>query len=178
MATCQSATTATTTTATTATTTRIEDLYISHQSVLLTYLTRLVRDPELAEDVCQESFVKALRSWDTHAPTKNAVAWLYQIARNTAYDELRRRRRIHFSSLMEQHFPPRDEYALESSCGERELIQEALMQLPLVYRMTLLLHICGGYSVKEIARDLGCSYGTVKARLFRARLRFRHAYRG
>src|SRR5688572_4664933 len=64
----------------------IADLYDQYRSPLLNYLTRLMRDRETAEDLCQESFAKVLHHWTEHDPQKNTVAWLYRIATNTAFD--------------------------------------------------------------------------------------------
>src|SRR5436190_20037133 len=71
----------------------IADLYRRYQRPLLTYLTRIVRDRNTAEELCQDSFVKVLRHWRQRDQQQDVRAWLYRIATNTAYDELRRWRR-------------------------------------------------------------------------------------
>jgi RNA polymerase sigma-70 factor (ECF subfamily) len=156
----------------------IETLYEEYHRSVLAYLTRLVSDRETAEDLCQETFIKALRGWDQRDPNANATAWLYRIATNTAYDHLRRRRRIHFTPLMDTDFAPHSGPSMESRLDEQEPVQQALDQIPAMYRLPLVLHSCEGHSTQEIAKALGCSNSAVKTRLFRARERFRQVYQG
>jgi RNA polymerase sigma-70 factor, ECF subfamily len=153
----------------------VEHLYHEHRRPLLAYLVRLVDDREAAEDLCQETFLKALRSWARHDPAASPVAWLYRIATNTAYDHLRRRRRAILTPLVEV-----DVLADAHAAGldEGEGVRRALAELPARYRVPLLLHTCAGHSLQEIADALGCSHAAVKMRLLRARERFRQVYQG
>jgi RNA polymerase sigma-70 factor (ECF subfamily) len=153
-------------------------LYEEYQRPVLAYLTRLVSDPESAQDLCQETFVKALRAWEGRDPNASPIAWLYRIATNTAYDHLRRRRRIRFTPLVDTDQPPSGAHSMESRLDEEEPVRRALEELPPIYRMPLVLHSCEGRSTQEIAATLGCSNSAVKTRLFRARERFREVYRG
>lgn len=156
----------------------IERLYQSHYGALLAHLIRLVGDHMLAEDLCQETFLKALRGWEQQAAIANQTAWLYRIATNTAFDHLRRRRRFHFAPLYEC-----DSSADEA--GQAELIERrvdtqgpvrrALAQLPPESRR-LLLSSTAGHSTQELAAALECSDAAVRLRLFRARERFRKVY--
>lgn len=151
-------------------------LYEQYHQPILRYLERLCGSRELAEDLAQETFIKALRHWGQLAATEGAAAWLFRIARNTAYDDSRRRRArpgvpltdIHLDTLAGQ----REELAVE----ELELIQAALSQLSERYRQALLLHSYAGYSIDAIAAELGWKVGTVKSRLARARAQFRRHY--
>src|SRR5262245_33967369 len=79
----------------------VEMLYMSYHAAVLAYLSRLVDDRATAEDLCQETFLKVLRVWDSGAQIVNVSAWIYRIATNTAYDHLRRRRCVHFMPLCE-----------------------------------------------------------------------------
>lgn len=155
--------------------TSIAELYAEHRRGLLAFLTRQVHNPELAEDLCQDTFVKALRAWETRNPEASATAWLYQIARNTACDELRRRRRIAFLPMLDDELFSGSETVPEHRFSEQEPVRRALAKLPAMYRWPLVLHFLG-YSVKEIGALLGCSPNAIKARLFRARGQFRRAY--
>lgn len=154
----------------------IETLYQDYQRPILAYLTRLVNDRETAEDLCQETFVKAIRHWAEHNPESSAVAWLYRIATNTAYDYLRRRRRICFLPLLESDPFPDDSRSMEARLDAHEPVHMALEQIPPIYRIPLMLHTCEGRSTHEIAERLGCSNSAIKTRLFRARQRFRQVY--
>lgn len=155
--------------------TSIEGLYLTYRSALYAFLQRQVGNAELAEDLCQDTFVKALRAWETRDPHANAAAWLYQIARNTAYDELRRRRRIDFLPLVDEDAWIDDRPDLEHQISTKEPVQHALAKLSALYRLPLVMHALG-YSVKEIAALLECSPNTIKARLFRARIQMRQGY--
>ncbi|HWQ15718.1 MAG TPA: sigma-70 family RNA polymerase sigma factor [Roseiflexaceae bacterium] len=156
----------------------VEMLYTDYQRPVLAYLTRLVSDRETAEDLCQETFIKALRRWESRDPTASVVAWLYRIATNTAYDYLRRQRRIRFTPLADGDEPNVEGAPLESRLDEREPVLRALEQLPAMYRLPLVLHSYEGRSTQEIADTLGVSNSAVKTRLFRARERFRQVYQG
>ena len=156
----------------------IINLYEIYRQPILAYLTRLVSDQDIAEDLCQDTFVKALRSWSRHEPNANPVAWLYRIATNTAYDHLRRCRRIRFVPLPDIDIATQQTAISESHLEDQEPVRKALLQLPPEYRIPLVLHSCEGRSTQEIADTMGCTNGAVKTRLFRARERFRQVYRG
>jgi len=156
--------------------TTLESLYEAYQGPLLAHLTRLVDDRATAEDLCQETFLKVLRAWDSGAPIVNVGAWLYRIATNTAYDHLRRRRCIHFTALCDSLPAPSGAHSMESRLNEQEPVRTALEQLPSQYRDLLMLRDGAGHSTEEIADALGCSRNAVRLRLFRARERFRQVY--
>ncbi len=103
----------------------IEMLYQEYQRPLLAYLTRLVSDREAAEDLCQETFIKAMRGWEQRDAAASVTAWLYRIATNTAYDFLRRRRRIRFTGLMDSDLPPSGAHSMESQLDEQEPVRAA-----------------------------------------------------
>ncbi len=149
-------------------------LYESHRGALLAHLTRLVDDRALAEDLCQETFLKALRHWEQPTPIANPTAWLYRIATNTAYDQLRRRRRLSMASL-DTSLQAGDS-AAESQLHEQEPVRSALAQLSPDARRLLILCVHAGHSTREVAAALACSETAVRLRLFRARERFRKIY--
>ena len=153
----------------------VEMLYHAYQRPLAAYLARLVDDREAAEDLCQDTFFKALRCWHQHDPAANPVAWLYRIATNTAYDYLRRRRRARIAPLVAA-----EELAgaclLERNVDSCEPVRDALAQLPEHYRAPLLMQVYAGHSTNEIAERLGCTPDAVKMRLLRARARLRQIY--
>ena len=154
----------------------LEALYESHQAMLLAHLTRLVADRALAEDLCQETFLKALRHWEQRGQIANMTAWLHRIATNTAYDHLRRRKRIVFSPLAQAAPTLHDDGMMEARLDEQEPVRRALAQLTPDARH-LLLCIHAGHSTQEMAAALACSDAAVRLRVFRARERFRKIYR-
>jgi len=155
---------------------QIEALYRAQHGPLLAYLIRLVGDHAAAEDLCHETFLKAFRSWDQQTEVVNGNAWLRRIATNTAYDYLRRRRRIHFTPLDEAIQPPSGAHSMESRLHEQEPVRRVLAQLSPQARQ-LLLSASAGHSTGELAAALQCSDTAVRLRLFRARRQFRQAYR-
>ena len=153
----------------------IETLYEANQRPLLAHLVRLVRDQATAEDLCHDTFVKALACWSQHDPTASARAWLYRIATNVAYDYLRRARRISFRPLLEADDYHGESPLMETLLETREAIAQALAVLPDGSR-ELLLAAGTGRDTYQIAADLGCSAGAVRVRLSRARAQVRRAY--
>lgn len=154
---------------------QIAALYASYGLALLAYLRHMVNDHQTGEDLCQETFIKAMRGWEQRDTCASVVAWLYRIATNTAYDHLRRRQRIRFQPIEET--TAYDGAFGESRIADQEPVQRALAQLPAMYRLPLVMHSCNGHSTHEIASALGCSNSAVKTRLFRAREQFREVYR-
>jgi RNA polymerase sigma-70 factor (ECF subfamily) len=153
----------------------IEQLYHEHQQPLRRHLERLVDDRATAEDLCHESFVKALQHWDDHDQTASARAWLYRIATNTAYNYLRQQRRIATMPLTDKH-EAIAVASLETHFVDAEPLWAALNHLPDHYRVPLLLHLKIGYPLHAIAAMLECNINTIKTRVYRARLRFRQLY--
>jgi RNA polymerase sigma-70 factor (ECF subfamily) len=153
----------------------IERLYHDYHGAILAHLIRLLGDRETAEDLCHETFIKALRFWNKHDQRSSVSSWLYRIATNTAYDYLRRRRRVRFAPLLDAAEAPSNTPAPDSR-WDSEPVRTALAKIPPLYRTPLVLHACGGCSMREIASALGCTDKAIKTRLYRARMRFREVY--
>ncbi len=152
----------------------VAGLFERYHAPIYAYLCRLVRDREWAEDLAQETFVRALAARRQLPQVDNPRAWLYRIATNLAFTALKRRRRFAW-------LPWR---AADEACaggwgaddGDRGAVEEALGALPPGYRAPLLLYAHYGLSVAEVGQALNLSQGAVKTRLFRAREMFRQAY--
>lgn len=155
--------------------TQIEQLYQAYQRPIQAHLERLTRNYEVAQDLCQETFLKALRHCNGHEQPANVSAWLYRIATNTAYDYLRRQQRIQFLPLLAE-LDNAYTKSLEAKLVLTDSVQDALRQIPLPEQITLVLYCYQGYSTREIAAALGCSSGAVRLRLLRGRKRFRQTY--
>lgn len=144
-----------------------------------------VRQAEDAEDVVQESFVKAFARLDRFDGRSAFYTWLYRIAANTAMDHNKKVRRRPAPLPLEapseegdrpgnmpaDRAPGPDRRAEGSEARAR--IDEAIESLPRKYREVLVLREIEGLSYGEIARALRLSAGTVESRLFRARERLR-----
>jgi RNA polymerase sigma-70 factor, ECF subfamily len=154
----------------------IEQLYHTYHRPIQRYLERLVGNPETAEDLVHETFLKALRHWRQHDMTANVRGWLYRIATNTAYDYLRRQRQVTFTPLTDDHVGAFTTPAIETRLDEAEPILAALRHMPEYYRTPLLLSLYAGYEHKDIAAALGSSVNAVKMRVHRARIQFHQHY--
>ena len=156
----------------------LERLYVEQRDRLTGYLRHLVGDQATAEDLVQETFVKALGAWTTRHATASATAWVYRIATNTAYDELRRRRRARVTPFPDEARTHLVTPTLDGTIVEADAVRRALTAVPDLYREPLLLQVQGGQRVDEIAMHLNVAVGTVKSRLSRGREYFRRAYDG
>ncbi len=154
----------------------IEVLYGLHHGEIYAYLVRMLREPELAADLTQDTFVKAYRAYDSLEDRNHARAWLYQIAHRVALDELRRRKIVRF-------FPWTGESRGSSPSAERLVIdaqlsgdlQRALATIPERQRAALLLAELHDLTGLELAAALGVSHVAARAILTRARESLRQA---
>jgi len=135
----------------------------------------IAHDPNDAEDLVQETYLKALRSFTSFQPGTNFRAWMFRILRNTflsSCSTLERRMTVALDS--EDDGP---ELAVDTETAEAilvnransQLLQRAIDDLPAHYRETLLLCEVEGMSYQEIAGILSIPIGTVMSRLARAR---------
>ena len=156
-----------------------EQLFEQHQGPILSYLCRLLGSIGQAEELTQDVFLKAYQALGRLPDDANHRAWLYRIATNAAYDQLRRRKLIQWLPLMDHDASRAAEPAdVEGQIGSSQAVQKALGHIPLKYRAPLVLYSVQGYSVAEISEILDISQGAVKTRLYRAREQFRKAYGG
>jgi RNA polymerase sigma-70 factor (ECF subfamily) len=150
------------------------------QAPVFSLLVRIVRRPDLAEDLAQESFVKAWRALDRFDPERKFSSWLFKIAHNTALDALRRKDPDALSldgpaadgeAPHELPADPRAEDPLARTLGREagRLLEAAIEEMRPAYREILLLRFSEGLSYEEIAEITGAPLGTVKVHLHRAR---------
>jgi RNA polymerase sigma-70 factor (ECF subfamily) len=145
-------------------------LVTRHGERLLAFISaRYVRDRCSAEDVSQETFMKAYLSLGTFDPSKKFKTWLYAIAINTARSALRRRTTediAAYANILPSEDSP-ERYA--EAAIERGQLDAALSCLEPNHRVPLEMHYGLGLTYKEISAELGLKLGTVKVRIFRAR---------
>ena len=141
---------------------------------------RLVQTGHEAEDLVQETCLKAFRAWQQFRPGTDVRAWLVTILLNTARDRARKRRRQpetlgldELITLSQQDtIEPARAATPEQAAGQAEvgrLVRLALDDLSPEFRMTVLLADVEEFTYKEIADIMGCPIGTVMSRLHRAR---------
>lgn len=154
----------------------VGQLFDHYSDAIFAYLYRLVDSRETAEELTQETFLRAFKGRARLDSIANPRAWLYRIATNAACDALRRGKRyawLPWSQADDLHAPHPD---VAQVVRERDSVERALAALPLVYRAPLLLYVYDGLSVLEVAGALGLREGAAKMRLRRAREMFRKAY--
>ncbi|HKX75731.1 MAG TPA: sigma-70 family RNA polymerase sigma factor [Acidimicrobiia bacterium] len=144
---------------------------------------RLTRNPSDAEDLVQETFLKAFRAYHTFEAGTNLKAWLYRILTNTFINNYRRESRrpqeVELGELQDLYLYRRLATADDGSTrsAEDQLldglveadIKRAVEELPENYRLPVLLADLEGFSYKEIAQILDIPIGTVMSRLHRGR---------
>lgn len=154
----------------------VVQLFDHYSDAIFAYLYRLVGNRDVAEELAQETFLRAHSTRQRLAQAVNQRAWLYRVATNAAFDHLRRGRRfawLPWSRVDDLHIAQPD---ITESANQRDAVERALLSLPAAYRAPLLLHSYDGLSVLEVAETLGISEGAVKMRLRRAREMFKKAY--
>ena len=132
---------------------------------LYRYAMGLCHNPDVAQDLVQETFLRAWRSQQTLRDVKTARAWLYTILRNE-HARLYERQR---PEVRDPHSLPEIGVQGYDTSTEAFALRMALDELDLQYREPLLLQVLGGFSCKEIAEMLALKPNTVLTRLFRAR---------
>lgn len=134
-----------------------------------------------ADDLTQETFIKAYRALDRTVELLHVSAWLHRIAANSCRDEWRRRRRAGCqpwdATIHEAMLPSRPEENPESLMLQKEAderVQAVLNRMKPRNKQALILREYGGLSCEEIGAIMGISDKAVKSTLFRARDEFRH----
>ncbi len=157
---------------------RLLELY---QRPVFSIVVRMVRDPALAEDLTQETFVKAFRALGTFDRSRKFSSWLFTIAHNTTIDHVRRKQLPTVSlepgdaddeggglAFLAVSTVPSPEEAL----AHRDLaaaLERALADMRAEYAEVLVLRFQQGLSYEEICEITGLALGTVKTHLYRAR---------
>jgi RNA polymerase sigma-70 factor, ECF subfamily len=154
----------------------VEELFAKHHGEIYAYLLRMLREPELAADLTQDSFVKAYRNYESLEKPENARAWLYQIAHRVALDELRRRKIVRFLPWTGESrgaAPSAEHLAMDLRLSGD--LQRALERIPERQRAALLLAELHDLTGLELAAALGVSHVAARALLTRARQSLREA---
>ncbi len=157
-----------------------EFLVLRYQHRLLGLIGRLVRDPHEAEDIAQETFIKAYKALANFRGESAFYTWLYRIAINTANNYLVSRGRrppdtdvdVDDDEQVDAQLALADHDDPESFQRRDELkkaIDQAIAELPEDLRTAFSLREFSGLSYEEITEIMGCPVGTVRSRIFRAR---------
>jgi len=164
---------------------------LPHLDAVYRFAIRLTGSPDEAEDLVQETFLRAYRSWDRYTRGTNAKSWLFTICRNAF---LRRRERVKRHEEILSETAPRSGSAnaplvnpvwstVQSLDPEGDFFESivddtiiaAIEELPEEYRTAVVLSDVEGLPYAEIAELMDVPVGTVKSRLFRGRRRLQEA---
>jgi RNA polymerase sigma-70 factor (ECF subfamily) len=142
----------------------------THEDRVFSVCLRIMGDREQALDATQETFLTTFRKASQFKGDSALGTWIYRIAVNTCYDQLRKQKRRR-TDPMPDHIEPADYSAEEAvdSAGMRHEIQRALAALPPDFRSAVILADIEGLGLPEVAEVLGVPVGTVKSRVFRGR---------
>ncbi len=158
---------------------RFEDEALAHADQLYRIALRLTGSTQSAEELVQETYLRAFRSWRSYATGTNLAAWLATILRNIYLDEARRQsRRPVIESLDEQGDYYLYNHLAETAKEPQEAvlnrlaggaIVDSLADVPPTFREVIVLVDVGGFSYKDAAEILDVPVGTVMSRLHRGR---------
>jgi RNA polymerase sigma-70 factor, ECF subfamily len=166
------------------------ELIRRYERPIFALLFRMVRDRELAEDLAQETFIKALNAIESYRPEFKFSSWIFKIANNAAIDHLRRRELDTLSLDGSPHAAtPEAMQATALQIGARQespldaveakelggTIEAAIGRLRPEYRSCILLRHVEGRAYEEIAEILDLPLGTVKTYIHRARNELRQS---
>ena len=151
---------------------------LEHLDALYNFAMYLTRRPPEADDLVQETYLRAFRFAHRFQPGTHLRAWLFQILRNTFLTFYRLREREvalaedgvpDWGVPMFHDAPDEDSRAMETHTD----LERAMRRLPEEFRTVLLLAEVEGMPLEEVARVMACPVGTVKSRIFRAKERLR-----
>ncbi|ROR34626.1 sigma-70 family RNA polymerase sigma factor [Inmirania thermothiophila] len=154
---------------------RFEALVQSFSADLYRYAFWLCRNRDTAEELVQETFLRAWRSIDNLRDEKAAKGWLFTIVRREHARLYERKRLDMLDDPDFERVPGARGY---DTSTEAFVLRRALAELPEDYREPLVLQVIGGYTAEEIGQMLGISAGAVMTRLFRARKKMRELLEG
>lgn len=150
-----------------------------YQRKLVNYIYRMINDFDSAMELCQEVFIKVFNSLDKYNPSFKFTTWIHRISSNATIDWMRKKKIDAFSidndgdesTAMSQQLPSGDLNPLETLEMDQlqQRIEEAIEDLPYIYRQLIILRHINELSYEEISEAVDLPLGTVKNRIFRGR---------
>jgi RNA polymerase sigma-70 factor (ECF subfamily) len=155
---------------------------LEHLDALYGFAMVLTHNRTEAEDLVQETYLRAARAFGRLLPDSNLKSWLFAIMRNVWLNQVRHAKLtgpvVELDAEPEEHWPwaaqpANDPHALLLQKVQREQLRAAIEKLPVHYREVIVLRDLEGFSYQQIATILECPAGTVMSRLGRAREQLR-----
>jgi RNA polymerase sigma-70 factor (ECF subfamily) len=158
-----------------------ERLVREHQDLCWHIIYRMVRHPEDARDLCQDTFLRVHRTLHQYRYESALKSWIGRIAYNIALRHLERKRVAVFETVQGDDLPPlvenvSDGFDLEAAYADRDMavrLHAAIETLPPLQRTVLTLYHLDELPIGDIAAITGLAIGTIKSHLFRTRLHLR-----
>jgi len=152
-----------------------ELLLSRHQKSVYNLALRFLGDPDDAEDIMQNTFIRVYKASQTYTPEAKFTTWLYTIVKNLCFNVLRSRRSAEIISMDSEYLPElpaRTEDPIEriSRSQVRETVIRAVNNLPENMKMAVILSKYHDLQYDEIAAIMGCTVNAVKLRVHRAKI--------
>ena len=146
----------------------LAELIDRYQAPLRYFISRLSANPEMVEDIFQDTWLTVIRRIYSLKKLDAFSPWLYRIARNKVYQQLRRKKMV--SKLDDKIMAPNNTEDDVFSGEDAAKIHRCLKELIPEYREVLMLRFLEQMSYKQISEVINCSLGTVKSRTYYAKL--------
>jgi RNA polymerase sigma-70 factor (ECF subfamily) len=156
----------------------LRQLYEDFGDRIYAHCYRMLSNHHDAEDITQETFLRAIKSIDDLRQEDRLTSWLYAIASNLCLDQIRRRRRLWWIPLPEGDIDLPLAFGNDTATQveQDDLVRRALRALPPKDALCLVLRTTEGFSCGEVAAIMECTESAVWSRLARARAAFYKAY--
>ncbi len=157
----------------------LETMYERYKKPFFNLIYRHTYNLEASEDLLQDSFLKIFANIQYVKGADTFTGWAYRVVINTCYSYLRSKK-DQFKKTIPLNMVERTIKSEDQDVQEREMkkpLDEAIKNLPKKLRSVFLLHDVQGFKHHEISRMMGCSIGTSKSQLFKARMRLREYLR-
>ena len=148
-----------------------DEFYLGTRATLLSQLTAMTADPEVAKDVLQDAYARAWQSWSRVSRLDDPAGWVRTVAWRRSVSAFRRR--MVADRFLRTVGRAQAEASRRLPVEEVLDVQAALRLLPDSHRRTLVLHDLCGLTMDQVANETGVSVGTVKSRLSRGRAALR-----
>lgn len=146
---------------------KVEKVFNEYRNVLYFFVNSFLKDKDKSQDIVQEVFIRLYKEKNE---IYNLKGWLFRVAKNLVIDDLRRNKRFIY---LNEETEIEDENENLRRNYLKSILKREIESLPKIYKDFFILRDVEGYSYEEIARKFKVPLGTVKTRVFRARIYLR-----